>query len=117
MSEIFSIVLHPAPEIIDKVKTMKNELASSIGWYNSRNSLAHITVNEFEAHPSDLSRILSNIDSICNTIKPTEAYFNSLDTFPNGAFFSFTQCKNKRVIKENNDQNQYFFSLKNQNQK
>ncbi|RXR16320.1 2'-5' RNA ligase family protein [Flavobacterium amnicola] len=99
MSETFSIVLQPAPEVIDKVKTMKNELAYNIGWYNSRNSLAHITVNEFEANPSDLKRIVTNIDSICNTIKPTEAFFDSLDTFPNGAFFLSPDLKTRDNLK------------------
>ena len=36
---------------------MKELLASKIGWYNSKNSLAHITINEFERDEKELENV------------------------------------------------------------
>ena len=62
-----SVVIHPSQKIIKEVKTMKELLAAKIGWYNSKNSIAHITVNEFEAPASELEKIKKELSPYINS--------------------------------------------------
>jgi hypothetical protein len=48
MEKQYAIAFHPYEEIIEKVKEIKMDLATKIGWYNSKNALAHITICEFK---------------------------------------------------------------------
>ncbi|MDB5119853.1 MAG: 2-5 ligase [Sphingobacteriales bacterium] len=45
--EFYSVIILPPQPIIKTVKEMKDELASRIGLFNSRNSDAHLTICEF----------------------------------------------------------------------
>lgn len=83
----YSIAIHPSPELIAKIKIMKEQLATEIGWFHSKNAIAHITICEFEANESDLERIKKQLERICNTISPVSVRLNDFGTFPNGAFF------------------------------
>ena len=83
----YSLILQPSPEVVAEVALLKNRLELAIGWYNSKNSLAHITVNEFETPSSELEKIKNHITSIVSFLKIKEVHFNRFDTFPNGAFF------------------------------
>ncbi|WP_136666701.1 2'-5' RNA ligase family protein [Flavobacterium sp. H122] len=96
----YSVVINPSPKIIDEVKLMKELLAGKIGWYNSKNSLAHITINEFEAPASELVNIKKHLQNITRHLKAEEVLFNKLDTFPNGAFFLGAEEKSKLYLKE-----------------
>lgn len=83
----YSVVIHPSDAFIDEVKQMKALLASKIGWYNSKNSLAHLTLNEFERDESELKTIITKLTKIATYLNPQEVCFDSFATFPNGAFF------------------------------
>lgn len=104
MTERYSIVLHPSPEVISTVQQMKEKLAADIGWYNSKNSLAHITLNEFEATATELANIQKHLDTICRYLTAVPTRFDAFDTFPNGAFFLApdTSCKEelKAIMKQ-----------------
>lgn len=95
----YSIVIHPSQKVIDEVKTMKEQLASKIGWYNSKNSLAHITINEFEAPESELPSIKKHLKNIIQFLKAEEVIFEKFDTFPNGAFFLAPEQNSKLYLK------------------
>ncbi|MCL9807024.1 2'-5' RNA ligase family protein [Flavobacterium amniphilum] len=83
---------------------MKEQLAAVIGWYNSKNSLAHITLNEFETDARELDNIRKHLMAICRYLHPEPTRFNRFDTFPNGAFFLAPDesCKEqlKAIMKE-----------------
>ena len=83
----YSVVFHPSDTVIEEVKQMKELLASTIGWYNSKNSLAHITLNEFERDESELKSITTKLTEITTYLKPQTVTFDRFSTFPNGAFF------------------------------
>lgn len=87
MQNRYSLVISPPENIIAEVKAMKEALAKEIGWYNSKNSLAHITINEFMASDSEIGLIKKQLSRICESLKPVAVCLNSLDTYPNGAFF------------------------------
>lgn len=87
MSPRYSIVFQPPTEILDQVQEMKTELAQTIGWYASRNAMAHITIQEFEVNDKKIEVIKSQLERCCNSLAPVVVHFNSFDSYPNGAFF------------------------------
>lgn len=83
----YSIAIHPTQELIANIKIMKEKLATEVGWFHSKNAVAHITICEFEADNKDLERVKTQLERICNTINPVAVQLNSFGSFPNGAFF------------------------------
>jgi len=83
----YSVVFMPDLQTIEAVKHLKLLLADKIGWFNSKNSLAHFTIFEFfedDAHKDNfclqLERIASEIDSF-------NMKCDAFDWFDNGAFY------------------------------
>jgi 2'-5' RNA ligase len=100
MQNRYSLVISPSEEIIALVKTMKEELAAEIGWFHSKNSLAHITVNEFMAAENEIETIKKQLNSICESLKPISVCLNSFDNYPNGAFFIAPDANSKIDLKQ-----------------
>jgi len=100
MQNRYSLVISPPDDIIDLVKSMKLELAKEIGWFHSKNSLAHITINEFMAFESEIEVIKEQLTTICNSLKAVPVYFNKFDTYPNGAFFIAPDEISKKELKK-----------------
>lgn len=96
----YSIVIQPSNSVIEEVKQMKELLALKIGWYNSKNSVAHITINEFERDEIELENIKSKLREITTYLQPQEVQFTSFNTFPNGAFFLKPNVASRRYLKE-----------------
>ncbi len=94
----YSIAIHPSPELIAKIKSMKEQLANEVGWFHSKNSIAHITICEFEANQNDLDRVKKQLERICDTITPVMVNLNSFGTFPNGAFFIAPDTDSKSAL-------------------
>jgi 2'-5' RNA ligase len=87
MTAKYSIALIPSKEIVELVDSMKKELSETIGWFNSKNSKAHITIAEFKATEEEAEKIISKVKKIANSTKPVVVTFNSFDSFANGAFY------------------------------
>ncbi|WP_426484723.1 2'-5' RNA ligase family protein [Flavobacterium sp. 2] len=88
MEKTYSVVFHPSPEVIDAIKTMKDFLRSKIKWYNSCNSVAHITICEFTIEESQLSIYTKKLLKTCDTFTPFQVSLNHFSSFENsGAFF------------------------------
>lgn len=100
MENRYSLVINPHETIIDLVKIMKNELAQEIGWFHSKNSLAHITINEFMANENEIESIKKQLDTICESLKPVSVYLNAFDHYPNGAFFIAPDAVSKIDLKQ-----------------
>lgn len=60
----YSIVIHPQDSIIDLFKSFKNKLYNTIGNYGSYNSIAHITILEFDATDEELRFIIEKLERI-----------------------------------------------------
>lgn len=97
--EKYSIAIHPSEEIIEDIKTMKEQLASEIGWYKSKNSIAHITICEFEATDDDLKKVYSELTKISAPISPLNVSTKDFDLFPNGAFFIAIEEDSKKSLR------------------
>jgi hypothetical protein len=90
----------PDATTIEKVKTMKLNLADKIGWFNSKNSLAHITICEFTLDESTWEQMEKKVRSTIATFTPFKVQLNAFDHYPNGAFYITTDIESKKVLKE-----------------
>lgn len=100
MIQRYSLVVHPPQEIITAISYMKEFLADTIGWYVSKNALAHITINEFELDDAEIHRLERHIQHLCEPLIPQQVLFNSFGTFPNGAFFLATDSSSRGILKD-----------------
>ncbi len=100
MIQTYSLAFIPSDTIINFVKEMKSKLAAEIGWFHSKNALAHITVCEFKIEETALPRIEQQLTQIANGIKPITVVLDAFDNYPNGAFFISPNENSKRELKE-----------------
>jgi 2'-5' RNA ligase len=88
MKKKYSVAIYPPQDVIDSIKTMKESLKNKIGWYNSCNSIAHITICEFEIEESQINIYKSKIFKVCDTFYPFQVFLNDFGAYENnGAFF------------------------------
>jgi 2'-5' RNA ligase len=88
MEKKYSVAIYPSQEVIDSVKTMKDYLKSKIDWYNSCNSVAHITICEFTIAESEIDKIKQKLFKVCDTFTPFPVYLDHFGSYENsGAFF------------------------------
>ncbi|TPG38489.1 2'-5' RNA ligase family protein [Flavobacterium pectinovorum] len=87
MEKKYSIVIHPSQAVIDLIKEMKEFLALKVGWFNSKNSVAHITICEFKIEESQIDKFKQKIIKICDTFTPFPVHLDHYDSYDNGAFF------------------------------
>ena len=99
MQNLYSVVISPPEAIIASVKSMKEQLSQEIGWFHSKNSMAHITINEFMATDTEIETIKKQLTGICDSLKPINVNFNAYDTYPNGAFFMAPNEDSKNGLK------------------
>ncbi|MGQ7944691.1 2'-5' RNA ligase family protein [Flavobacterium sp. WC2509] len=78
---------------------MKDQLANEVGWYNSRNSVGHITICEFTATDEIIEIIKKQISQLCNSLSPINVNVNTFGSFPNGAFFIAPDSDSKKDLK------------------
>ena len=67
MQHTYSIVFQPNQEIVMQLKQYKNLLAHRIGWFHSKNSLAHITIAEFNASSEQLPIFTKQLECIADS--------------------------------------------------
>jgi 2'-5' RNA ligase len=88
MDKKYSVAIYPSQDVIDAVKTMKDYLKSKINWYNSCNSVAHITICEFTISESEIDKYKQKLFKICDTFTPFQVNLDHFGAYENsGAFF------------------------------
>jgi len=88
MDKNYSVAIYPSQDVIDSVKTMKDYLKSKIDWYNSCNSVAHITICEFTIEESEIEKYKQKLFKICDTFTPFQVYLDHFGSYDNaGAFY------------------------------
>jgi len=83
----YSVVFMPDLQTIEAVKQMKLLLAHKIGWFNSKNSLAHFTIFEFFEDDLQEDKFCTQLDRIASEISAFNIQCDSFDWFDNGAFY------------------------------
>ena len=86
MEKKYSIAFYTSETIIVLVKAMKEKLFEKVRWFNSKNSIAHITICEFIATDAAIEIIKNKLNLLCDTFEPFEVYLNDFDSYSNGAF-------------------------------
>ena len=99
MEKLYSLAIHPPEPILVLIKSMKDQLAAEIGWFNSKNSVGHITICEFKATDAAIETIKNQISKLCETISPIVVRLNEFGSFPNGAFFIAADTDSKNDLK------------------
>jgi len=83
----YSIVIMPDKNGIALVDKLKDELHLRIGWYNSRNSKAHITIIEFTADNDELDEIITLLKEVASYENSFHLSFDGVSNYSNGAVF------------------------------
>lgn len=99
MEKKYSVAIHPSEDIINHIKTMKEELASKIGWFNSKNSVAHITICEFTIDETQLEKFKQKLLKIADTFTPFTVYLDHFGSYDSGAFFIAPNEESKLNLK------------------
>ncbi|WP_291287249.1 2'-5' RNA ligase family protein [Flavobacterium sp.] len=99
MEKKYSVVIHPSPEIIEAIKVMKELLAAEIGWYNSKNSIAHITICEFSIDNSQIDKFKQRLLKACDSFTPFQVFLDRFGSYENGAFFIAPNEESKKDLK------------------
>lgn len=89
MIKTYSIVFYPSPYVINLVKEMKDNLKSRVAknWFNSCNSIAHITICELNIDDSELNKLKQKLSEICDTFIPFQVYLDHFGIFDNARAF------------------------------
>lgn len=77
----------PDLQTIETVKQMKLLLAQHIGWFNSKNSLAHFTIFEFFEDENQEDKFCLQLDRIASEMNTFNMQCDDFDWFDNGAFY------------------------------
>jgi 2'-5' RNA ligase len=97
---LYSVVIFPSPEIIEEIKALKQLLKQNIGWFNSCNSLAHITIAELKTE-MDYLMYIDQIKDFCKTLTPQNIQFNSFSEFENSGTFYIAPNDNSKIYLDN----------------
>jgi len=95
----YSVAIYPSEEVIALVKTMKEDLASKVGWFHSKNSVGHITICEFKASDAVITKVKQQLLRLCDGFEPMEICLNDFGSYPNGAFFIAPDEVSKKRLK------------------
>ncbi|CAI2768509.1 2'-5' RNA ligase family protein [Flavobacterium collinsii] len=99
MEKKYSVVIHPSLEIIEAIKLMKELLATEIGWFNSKNSIAHITICEFTIDDSQIDKFKQKLIKVCDSFTPFEVLLDRFGSYESGAFFIAPNEESKENLK------------------
>jgi 2'-5' RNA ligase len=85
MIKRYSIAIYPSQYVIDFVKVLKDLLKNKVkdNWYPSCNSIAHITIIEFDLDDSQLEKLKQKLVEVCNTFVPFQVYLNDFGIYEN----------------------------------
>lgn len=83
MEKRYSVAIHPSPELIAQIKGMKEQLAEEVGWFHSKNSVAHITICEFMATDEELDTVKKQLAKLCATLTPLTVHLDGFGNFYN----------------------------------
>src|SRR5690606_12610348 len=83
----YSVVFMPDLQTIEAVKQLKLLLADKIGWFNSKNSLAHFTIFEFVDEENREDKFWLKLPRIACELVSFKVKCDAFDWFDNGAFY------------------------------
>ncbi|MGO4773223.1 2'-5' RNA ligase family protein [Flavobacterium sp. W22_SRS_FK3] len=107
MEKKYSVAIYPSTDVIDAVKKMKDFLKSKIDWYNSCNSVAHITICEFTIDESQIDKYKQKLFKVCDAFESFPVYLDHFGSYEAGAFYMApnedSKIKLKLILKKTQD--------------
>lgn len=79
----------PDAQTIELLKEIKLNLNAQIGWFNSKNSLAHFTIFEFLEEDQNEVKFCNQLQRIASEIEPFDMICNEVDSFTNRDTYAF----------------------------
>lgn len=99
MDKKYSVAIYPSADVIAYIKQMKETLAEKIGWFNSKNAVAHITICEFTLAETEIEKIKQRLAKSTAAFSPFSVVLNAFGTYPNGAYFISPSPEAKNNLK------------------
>ncbi|GGH29667.1 2'-5' RNA ligase family protein [Sphingobacterium alkalisoli] len=96
----YSLVIHPSVDFIDYVKDLKKQLEEKIGWYASVNSLAHISVCEFESDEINVEKIKEKLAHLAGFEKAQYIYLSDFNNYRQHTFYIQPSLYSKAYLKD-----------------
>ena len=96
---LYSLVIIPSLEQSNLVKHYKELLKNNIGWFNSANSAAHITIINFDNEVM-LTLYFEQIREFCKTLVPQEVTLDTFDSFGDKTFFIAPNETSQHYLKQ-----------------
>ncbi len=95
----YSIAIYPPKVTSELLDAFKKTLADYIGWYPSKNSKPHFTINEFKADDREIEIVHAFLKSHCDTQKAFNVNLNGFKTYKHGTFFVSPDDQSKTALK------------------
>lgn len=77
----------PDVQTIDLIKEMKLRLSTEIGWFSSKNALAHFTIFECLDNEQNEPQLFKILERVAAHIQPFEIACDAFNSYDNGAFY------------------------------
>ena len=77
----------PDTQTISLIKEMKLNLSTKIGWFGSKNALAHFTIFECLENEQNEPQLFKILERVAAHIQPFEMTCDAFNSFDNGAFY------------------------------
>ncbi|OXA78685.1 2'-5' RNA ligase [Flavobacterium frigidimaris] len=79
------------------IKKLKLELFNKIEWYNSCNSVAHITIGGFKANENQLEKYRQKLFKIADTLTPVPIYLDHFDAYEESRTFFISPSEESKL--------------------
>ncbi|MBE8723161.1 2'-5' RNA ligase family protein [Sphingobacterium pedocola] len=96
----YSLVIHPSADFIDYVRDLKKQLEQKIGWYASVNSLAHISICEFDSDEVNVEKIKTKLVDLVEFKKAQYVYLSEFNSYQQHTFFIQPSIYSKAYLKD-----------------
>lgn len=94
----YNIAIYPSEGVIALIKRMKERLAEKIGWFHSKNAVAHITISQFKASDSEIAIVKRQLAEVCKNLQSSEVALKDFGAFENGAFYIAPDGESKEQL-------------------
>lgn len=97
----YSLVFQPYEAELNYIKSIKYKLAEQIGWFSSKDALAHISIAEFEANDTELDSVVAYLTDFVLSENRQYLYFDQYASFPTlGTWFIKPTVPSKLYMQE-----------------
>jgi hypothetical protein len=98
MIRLLSVSVCFPENVAIQLRQFKQQLFEQVGWFPSKNSEPHMTINVFQAGERELFIWDKFLVQFCRTISSFEIRFVKTNSYANGAFYLSPDKTSKRIL-------------------